>query len=106
MRHTPRPWRLERAEVEISQGRTRTAYAIVNDSGQEIARTSKSIFAQRTNDANATLLLAAPQMLEALQSTFGYLDACLRGNKSPINILDLANAVRSAIAAATQEDTP
>ena len=92
--HTPGPW-MKSTHGGISK------YSIWSSSGQHIAdtNTTKSIGFERCA-ANASLIAAAPDLLEALEDCVAVMDRELAGLKV---IQPELSAARAAIAKATGE---
>ena len=93
-KHTPGPW-MKSTHGGISK------YSIWSSSGQHIAdtNTTKSIGFERCA-ANASLIAAAPDLLEALEDCVAVMDRELAGLKV---IQPELSAARAAIAKATGE---
>jgi hypothetical protein len=85
MKHTPGPWTYDRS-----------GYSLYVNSGRELV-TALSMDGKRmeTSEANARLIAAAPELLEALKSVIAWLDA---PDESAFSDSELA---RAAIAKAT-----
>ena len=94
VKHTPGPW-MKSTHGGISK------YSIWSSSGQHIAdtNTTKSIGFERCA-ANASLIAAAPDLLEALEDCVAVMDRELAGLKV---IQPELSAARAAIAKATGE---
>jgi hypothetical protein len=91
MKHTPGPWNYDRS-----------GYSLYVNSGRELV-TALSMDGKRleTSEANARLIAAAPDLLEALKSVIAWLDA---PDESAFSDSQLALA-RAAIAKATGGNT-
>ena len=91
MKHTPGPWNYDRS-----------GYSLYVNSGRELV-TALSMDGKRleTSEANARLIAAAPDLLEALKSVIAWLDA---SDESAFSDSQLALA-RAAIAKATGGNT-
>ncbi len=98
-KHTPGPWEIERYSDGLIQivGDVR----IVSDDEENVTTVVEAV--ARGDEANARLIVAAPDLLEALQGmleVYGgqYSDDCLPKSSSE---LDLIQQARAAIAKAT-----
>lgn len=91
-KHTPGPW-----EVQPDQRSQGEALAIVGGSSLIIARTPKATLDmhRRVDEANARLIAAAPELLEALRAINQVL-----GGSQPIDIPGALMIARAAIAKA------
>ena len=90
-KHTPGPWK----PACGARGTTCRHPAILCDGGQVGNATRQG--SEAATDANARLIAAAPDLLEALQTIAGYLDDTAACNSDKA----MASTARAAIAKAT-----
>ena len=103
MKHTPGPWFLSPDEHEDEPFNGAWNITVPN---RTIASVAPYDFADDTNEANARLIAAAPEMLEALKDALAYFsdreDADHNGRTFVGNEeMRLATALRAAIAKAS-----
>ena len=88
--HTPGPWRLNSDALVVGNGALKMSIAIAYDSS-----TAADGVSREEMKANARLIAAAPELLEALKDALCALEVC--GKDYPA-----AGKARAAIARATQ----
>ena len=97
MDHTPGPWK-------VALGNPMTVIRDVEYGGGYIGSTSAWWYDPEAAEANARLIAAAPELLEALEGIQAALSAWLNGDTNAEGLLEEAkyNIVDAAIAKATE----
>jgi len=93
--HTKGPWRFER--TPYGKGTTRAICARTN----EIARLTTAYYSASTQDANAHLIAAAPELLSVVLDMFQNPQFQVAVGGNPIMVDALMERARAAIAKAT-----
>lgn len=97
-KHTPGPWEVDAIDSTTIQIKAEGAVVAEVASASAFTRLSEE---QR---ANARLIAAAPELLDALQNFADQMDGCMNWpdtTSSQIALGDIANIARAAIAKAT-----
>ncbi len=103
-KHTPGPWQYLEGENDLPVIRAQKSRD--KGYGVTVASVAVSPFPAAERKANARLIAAAPELLEAAQSLIAYLDREAQGEQSAQDIArqSLADLLRAAIAKATGQE--
>ena len=94
-KHTPGPWTYDSTWSLINGPKKEEVAAIHSGTiGDRVHRQQRAIA-----DANARLIAAAPEMLEALKLLTTYVEEYKRGKIWDINFVEVTNAINKARAA-------
>jgi hypothetical protein len=114
-KHTPGPWVADLGTYPIMVGSQSETWPLVDELGNEEGRARVFIANTGDNKENASLIAAAPDLLDALSSIDVYLSDTLSGRVNPDpatykqwlidGIIEARNRARAAIFKATGERT-
>ena len=99
MKHTPGPWEADFETYPIMVRSQSETWPLVDELGNEEGRAGVFIANTGDNKANARLIAAAPELLEALKQIVNVWDT----NPDVITYAELTRSARAAIAKATGE---
>lgn len=94
MSHTPGPWTIEKDSKDIVKVREHAVVATCTTAGRWDSKRTQVISPEECI-ANAHLIAAAPELLEALEFTLAALEDIFGKNKTDVGAI---NAARAAIA--------
>ena len=95
--HTPGPWHVCDADIAVNP------FIVVDDANMSVA--DCACFSTR-REANARLIAAAPDLLEALRQVMGWIDGWDPNFIHDADWPETAHHIRAAISRATGEDSP
>ena len=100
MRHTPGPWLYETTVCEPGACTHEGHYEVVTAPNSLLGASVALIYGRvsATNEANARLIAAAPELAIALREAFENFDSTVRGGRPVHNELDWAKRARALLA--------
>ena len=104
-KHTPGPWKAvqhDRGWWTVLQGAWDISHNEASRPGV-VASSKYSVMSIPENEANARLIAAAPELLEALKGAAMVIDACIR-NSATVPVPGISRIMRAAIAKAEAGD--